>query len=674
MCLTFQPVQIGKFCTPIWIDLKKKRESFMAVDKFFQFTIGPVQGFVSQARRTRDFWAGSFLLSWLAGVAMAEVQRQHGEINFPVPPNGYLDWITGKGQGEAPRQGAIPNRFKAFHFKVPENFDSKLVIQSVRDAWFLMAEHVWLKDELSRCAGLRMHTTRSIWERQHRHFWDISWILSEDDGDSSLLDQRKNWRTHYGEAEPGVKCMMMDGWQELSGSERPGKTGDAFWQEVRQGKETDIGPKEQLCALAYVKRRFARHFESFSATLPSGLKLHGWTLETGMPSVSYMAAVHWLEQVVQQATPEDAWLLLDAARAVSRSQDEWDTHIPCLKEAAGRGASDNDKRHLLSLDASVFFEHVQNDPKANDLDERAIKSLQHEMQRFRRAHPDVDAHPSPFYAILMMDGDSLGSQMSNKANQRPISDALNAFTAAVPAIVQKHNGMLIYAGGDDVLAVLPVEDALRCAAKVRDVYLKSFKSSNIPTTISAAIEFAHVKTPLAKVLGDSHKLLDDVAKDGAGRDAVAVRVWKTGRMTLEWAQPWKVALDDKGQVLIEEMARAFNERDTEMGHVGAFSNKFFFKIRERFDLLNPTKPGAVRVLSDEESVDLLAVDYVNSANNRKQVDMAIARSVIQPLLKQCRAVKRDLNEADTAKWEKNPLLRVDGALLVRFLAQKGVEA
>jgi CRISPR-associated protein Cmr2 len=645
----------------------------MAVDKFFQFTIGPVQGFVSQARRTRDFWAGSFLLSWLSGVAMAEVKRQSGEINFPVPPSGYLDWITGDGKGQAPRQGAIPNRFKAYQFKVPENFDSKLVIQCVREAWFLLAEHVWQRDELGRCAGLRLHTTRSIWERQNRDFWDISWVLSDDDGDASLMDQRKNWRAHYGQPEPGVKCMMMDGWQELSGAERPGQAGEAFWRDVRQGKETDIGPKEQLCALAYVKRRFARHFESFSATLGSGLKVQGWALETGMPSVSYMAAVHWLEQVVQQATPDQARQLLDAARGVSRSQDEWDTRIPCLQAAAGRWASDNDKRRLLSLDASVFFEHVQNNPQANDLDKQAILELQREVQRLRQSHVTVDAHPSPFYAILLMDGDSLGSHMGNKDNQRPISDALNAFTAAVPAVVERHNGLLIYAGGDDVLAVLPVEDALGCAAAVRELYLKSFKASKLPTTISAAIEFAHVKMPLGKVLGDAHKLLDDVAKDGAGRDAVAVRVWKTGRMTLQWAQPWEIALVE-GKVQVQEIAQAFTESDDRGGHEGSLSNKFFFKIRERFDLLNPGAAGDAKVLSDEEAIDLLAVDYVNSADNRERVNMKIARSAIQPLLRQCRAVTRDLKEPNANNWKKSPRLTVDGALLVRFLAQKGVQA
>jgi CRISPR-associated protein Cmr2 len=647
---------------------------------YFQFTIGPVQGFVSQARRTRDFWAGSFLLSWLSGVAMAEIERQGGQIEFPVPPDAYLDWIkTGSAAGEPPRQGAIPNRFKALESKVPAGFDGAQVGECVRQAWLALAEHVWNSDGLDNVvAPTSRKATRDIWLRQHSHFWDISWIVHAESADASLMDQRKNWRVHHHAGEPGVKCMVMDGWQELSGSERPGQEGDAFWREVRKGKETDIGPKEQMCALAYVKRRFARCFGGFQATLPSGLVVHGWKLETGMPSVSYMAAVHWLEQAVQHATDEDAWRLLDAARKVNPNQDEWDTRIPCLKQAAGTDWSPGStKRRLLSLDASVFFEHVQNDPKANDLDERAVRNLQGEMKRFRQAHPDVDAYPTPFYAILLMDGDSLGSHMGNKDNQRPISDALNAFTGAVPELVKAHNGMLIYAGGDDVLAVLPVEDALGCAAAVRRCYLDCFKTSGIPTTISAAIEFAHVKVPLGKVLADAHKLLDGVAKDGAGRDAVAVRVWKTGRMTLQWAQPWQVALSERGTVCVEDMASAFTERDERMGHAGAFSNKFFFKIRERFDLLNPAKEGAEEVLSEDQAVALLAVDFVNSADNRTKATMAEARAAIQPLLTQCRAVTRlmsDGKELPQSEWKKSKSLTVDGALLVRFLAQKGVEA
>ena len=63
--------------------------------QYFHLTLGPVQGFVAQARRTRDFWAGSFLLSWLAGVAMVAVKKQRGKINFPRPEESYLGWLQG---------------------------------------------------------------------------------------------------------------------------------------------------------------------------------------------------------------------------------------------------------------------------------------------------------------------------------------------------------------------------------------------------------------------------------------------------------------------------------------------------------------------------------------------------------------------------------------------------
>ena len=58
--------------------------------KYFHFTLGPVQSFVAQARRTRDFWAGSFLLSWLSAVAIQAVKAQGGEVRFPIPDENYL--------------------------------------------------------------------------------------------------------------------------------------------------------------------------------------------------------------------------------------------------------------------------------------------------------------------------------------------------------------------------------------------------------------------------------------------------------------------------------------------------------------------------------------------------------------------------------------------------------
>lgn len=649
---------------------------------YFHFTLGPVQGFVAQARRTRDFWAGSFLLSWLSGVAMNEVKRQGGEIAFPIPADDYLAWIDGsKKSGEAPRQGGIPNRFKAFSAKVPKEFDGAEVAATIRAAWLALAEHVWNEDKLAEVATA---DTRAIWLRQHLNFWEISWAIASDQQASTVLDQRKNWRSHYPQAEAGVKCMVMDGWQELSGATHPGLEINRqptvlkqFWQTLRangvRGMRTDLAEREHLCALAYVKRRFVRHFGSFNATLDSGLRVSGWELAAGIPSVSYMAAVHWLEKLVQVGDSDELQAILAVASAVNPNQEERETRIRCLVEASAGVSVDDVRRKLLTLDANLFFEHAQDNAKANGYAPEHVAQLKQTVQKFKRDHADFDEPLSPFYAVLLMDGDSLGLHMSDVANQSPISTALNGFTARVPQVVEHHNGFLIYAGGDDVLALLPLEDAMACAAAVRKTYLDCFKPyPAIKTSISAAIQYAHVKMPLGKILGDAHALLNEVAKDGAGRDALAVRVWKPGGMALQWAQPWAIALEN-GQPVIELLARSFRAQIALYGT--AFSSQFFHKIGARFDLLNPRrKPDGsydMPVLDEAQARCLLAVDFKNSADNRA-LTIEQAEHVITPLLVQCRAVTRDKEQSNPTRWKKSDLLQADGALLVRFLAQKGV--
>lgn len=669
--------------------------------QFFHFTLGPVQGFVAQARRTRDFWAGSFLLSWLAGVAMVAVRQQGGTIDFPKPPDNYLDWIGGQASGEPPRQGAIPNRFKSMCAEVPAQFDPAKVVSAVREAWQALAEHVWQQDGLDEIAGAG---TRTIWQRQHANFWEISWALTDDEQATALLDQRKNWRTNgFGQHEPGPKCMVMDGWQELSGAERPGAEVTSFWRSLREsrgrtGLMTDLGEHEQLCALAYVKRRFARHFASFSAALPSsGVTLRGWKLSAGMPSVSYMAAVHWLETLLKTCDADALRPVLQAALNVSPDQSEWDTHIKCLREAVPGWHSGQLGRELLALDGNLFFRHVQEQPRAYDYEPTNMDRLRRALSALRTRYPDLPAAPSPYYAILLMDGDSLGVHMSDKKNQPLISAALEKFTAdaGVPRIVHEHNGCLIYAGGDDVLALLPLEDALGCAARIRTHYLDCFKTSGIPTTISAAVEFVHVKTPLGLALADAHPLLDEVAKDGCGRDALAVRVWKTGGSVLEWAQPWKIALEGPGAesgLVVERLARLFStDRDDQpaSGNAeasrGRFSSKFFFKIEERLAVLDPAhhraapkQVGQNPAAEDHDMLPaLLAVDFWHSDTNRDHIDLAEARRLIEPLLRQCRPHRRAVangRETPVDGWIRpNEPLQAGGALLVRFLATKGLE-
>ena len=47
------------------------------------FNVGPVQGFVGEARRTRDLWTGSWVLSNLTEHALVEVEEAGGDVLVP---------------------------------------------------------------------------------------------------------------------------------------------------------------------------------------------------------------------------------------------------------------------------------------------------------------------------------------------------------------------------------------------------------------------------------------------------------------------------------------------------------------------------------------------------------------------------------------------------------------
>ncbi len=596
---------------------------------------------------------------------MRAVIAQKGKIVFPNPDENYLKWLKGKGKGRPPRQGSVPNRFKA---QVKANFNSKhaeQVVESVQKAWYELAELVWRQDLEAHVGKVQ----RDIWERQIKSFWEISWALTDDEKASDLLDRRKNWRNHFAPTEPGVKCLVMEGWQELSGIQSPNKL-DTFWQPIRNQLKRDLAADEHLCAIAFVKRRFARHFnEKFSVTMPGGWKLKGWKLETGVPSVSYLAVLHWLEQVILNEDDDKLHELHEAARELGTEYGEWQTDICCIDNAYQQPKKTRRIKRLTALDGRVFFEQAL----LNDSLDPAKQAAAQKMLTALNAL-DINTQPTPFYAILLMDGDSLGKHMSDIEKQPKISAALEKFTNNVPQVVYQHNGFLVYAGGDDVLAILPLEDAFCCATALREVYLNAFEGSGVRSTLSGAIEFAHIKMPLTRILRDAHSLLDNVAKDGCGRDAIAVRVWKQGGNAIEWAMPWEIALDNN-QIILDKLKQQFLDKDN---NEAAFSNKFFYKIRERFELLNPAEPEQ-QIITEDDAKTLLAADYLASGVNdtrrkEEQLTLPLAEAKISQLLKQCRQVIRDPDNPDMPdKWQVVPELKVDGALLVRFLANKGIE-
>jgi len=290
--------------------------------KILHFTLGPVQGFIGDARRTRDFWAGSFLLSWLSGHAMAALDKVGGKIDFPqVAEDDLFNAIRHKTIVTAPYIGSLPNRFKADVSEADvgdvKGDAAKICKQAITNNWKKLADAVWnkfIKSDVAAKGNGGAKATKAIWDRQVNNFWDINWVVGDkDDDDGRWLDQRKNWRTHIQKDEPGDLCRLMGRYQELSGYHRihDKDKQKAFWDRLAEKKyhhpsiddndkskerslrELNLKDNEYLCAIALIKRLFPLIAKDVIGWQPGGDKLSviNW------PSVSYVAALPRLKGV-----------------------------------------------------------------------------------------------------------------------------------------------------------------------------------------------------------------------------------------------------------------------------------------------------------------------------------------------------------------------------------------
>lgn len=152
-----------------------------------------------------------------------------------------------------------------------------------------------------------------------------------------------------------------------------------------------------------------------------------------------------------------------------------------------------------------------------------------------------------------------------------ISGALNDFSQTIVrhVVEVEHLGHVIYAGGDDVLAMLPVADLLSCMQRLRHAYsghdpehaggvlpgltlhkgyaalklrdsLRVMRMMGTTAAASCGAVIAHHQAPLGAVLRELRKAEKD-AKEKGGRDAFAITVIKRSggalRLVAKWGEP-----------------------------------------------------------------------------------------------------------------------------------------
>lgn len=466
---------------------------------FLSFKIGPVQPFIEAARSMRDLLTGSYLLSTLMFAAIEPVLDACGPTAFVYPALRGVplmdDWLCRKGvpmerpEPQTLARPSIPHRFLAL---VPHSLSETLIAESRRAAkakWIEIAEAVRsaLKSQLDE-----------DWPD-----WDRLWT----DQIESYFDFRAvSFRT--AEADHAA----------LLGRDKVERFDPI--KSLGQYRDVQPGTWQNSVEISTMLMDASTRIRTIPEYRPSG-------------------------QVPQKCTLLGTYEQMGPA-TLSESQR-------FFKEGLGlsKDKESPDRLCAVSLTKRFAFQHYFKKHLGVDPQDYQFPDTKCLCRRSGEKYR--------YYALLAMDGDHMGKWLSGAQSplirdvlhpkicgwheknggvstaldlRRPVSPALHAAisealtrfaTTMVPSIVSKYGGALIYAGGDDVLAALPLANALSCAHELRKAF-SSFDALGSRASMSAGLVLAHEMENLRHVL-TSARSGEKRAKD-QGRDRLTLTVMR----------------------------------------------------------------------------------------------------------------------------------------------------
>jgi CRISPR-associated protein Cmr2 len=486
-------------------------------------SLGPVQDFIASARRCQDLWYGSWLLSALSlATARAIANASKDGYEALVFPGGLAKRSLER------RAGAeVANKIVAV-VRGTEDEVRKLVA-TARHA--MDAERDQLMKDAFDSVGAHDPEARRLFHRdraeaQVRDLLEFLWVaVPIRDGDyrsarataERLLSARKNSRrwSQPSWSQSGVPKSSLDGQREsvLDESLYPGPGRPAGLDEARRRRAFGIQGTERLCGVALLKRLGRRPVADDVSGQQTQRRRRFY-------STSHLAALPWMLGVQARASDSvrAAWEQLRST-LTALCPDLWDEieSAPYDAKLFGR------------VDGQLFFENrlIETFEDCGIIDPEVHRRALAALQAFRRVARASE--PQPYYAILLADGDRMGRVIDRQDREGHvgISAALVDFARAAERTVQQHCGSLVYSGGDDVLALLPLHTAVDCGAQLAKDFAESLKEwkdqEGHSPTLSAGIAVVHHLAPLDESLAVARRA-EKIAKQR--RNALTVIVDK----------------------------------------------------------------------------------------------------------------------------------------------------
>lgn len=510
-------------------------------------SVGPVQGFIAAARRSRDLWSGSWLLSEMSKAGAKYLYAHQAQMVFP-----HID-ATNAQLLEPGSDFSVGNKIQVLLETEDANAVRELAAQAaqaVRQRFLEVAEEA--KKELGQ-AALRTE----IWDLQVDDYVEVqsAWAKVADaksykqacDRVASVLAARKATRDFKASAilAEMLPKSSLDGARETV---------------LHEGKlsrlarlQLGLNDSEQLDCAGVVKR------------------LGGKQQSEQFTPIPRVAADAWL----QTLSDENLALLREAYQPLVAL--DLATRVRGNKECYQAFPYDAQFVYPFRLEAALGKNDIKTDTEAAT----ALANLQKVLKPLWKQYGE----PCSYGVLLLADGDKMGELLDradNAEKHKRITKDLSAFAGDVAGIMRTFRGHTVYAGGDDVLGFVPLSQALQCA----EALAVSFESklsgiakelNATAPTLSVGLAIAHINTPLGHVrllAGQAEKVAKgDAVKDPSKqRNALgitlAVRSGSTSDMRLRWddqqgLQAFKQWIDQYQQKTITSRV-AYDTRDVHL--------------------------------------------------------------------------------------------------------------
>jgi CRISPR-associated protein Cmr2 len=495
---------------------------------FLKLQLGPVQNFIAASRSVRDLWSGSYLLSWLMAAGMKTLSAEVGPdvVIFPNlrgQPLFDLHWrkdlwskvnigtqTVWESLAWENRDLLTPNLPNVFLAVVPADQAADLgrkVAEAITAEWQNIADAVW-----SQCAtvgltadegGITAFGRKTRFDAQVSRFLSLSWQATpwpETLENALKLAEGFDDGMPVQRARAHVQAVVNMATQQMAVEHRDSR----YYVGGKDGPKTQLnniglGWSVILAANSWALDavRQTRHFEAVN----SG----GW--QTG--AFNNKDALNGRDEAV--AGGGEWTQRANAAQGFWPSlfkKGDWLSSSTLVKRVWHRAYLE--KRWGLQTDSRGF-------PMPNT---RGIAAHQPDADCGDDDTAEDAAPSEKYFAVLALDGDEIGKWVSGEKTpvvssqladyrdasniqrfgakayfenpafkdflntQRPLSpsyhlqfsDALSNFALlCARPIVEAFDGRLVYAGGDDVVALLPADTALECARALRLAFTGSIE-------------------------------------------------------------------------------------------------------------------------------------------------------------------------------------------------------